>query len=173
MRPGCFILILLCLMATATAQAQDIPLPDWSGTWQGDLTNLPLRPNAPQVDVTMELGPFPTQDSTCTMWRTTYAEAGVVRQVKDYQLCRGTGADDLYIDEGDDIILTTRWLGDVLVTPFKYDTILLITRMQVRGDVMEQEILTAADEPAVEGVLPLVPRGIQRLTLRRVTAETH
>ena len=90
----------------------------WAGSWKGVLTKDPATPGAPVVDVTMDLGPFPSADAECSPWRTTYSEGGVVRQVKDYKLCRGTGAADLYIDEGG-VKLTARWMGDMLVSPFK------------------------------------------------------
>ncbi|MDQ8155308.1 MAG: hypothetical protein P3B98_11670 [Gemmatimonadota bacterium] len=113
---------------------------------------------------------MPARDSSCATLRTRYLEGGVERGVKDYQLCRGEGADDVYIDEGGGVRLTARWIGDALVSPFKYNTRLLIATTRVRGDVMEEEILTVDDQPAVTGVRPLVPRGIQRLELHRVSA---
>ncbi len=166
------VLVLCCWSVTAHAQEPQA-VPDWEGTWEGTLVNLPLRPNAPPVDVKMELGAFPVADDTCSVWRTTYSEKGEVRQVKDYQLCRGTGPDDLFVDEGDGIILKARLLGDVLVSPFKYNDILLVTTTRLRGDVLEEEIITAGDEPAIEGVQTMVPRGIQRLTLRRADTSSN
>jgi hypothetical protein len=38
----------------------------------------------------------------------------------------------------------------------------------MRGDVLEEEILTIEDKAASSGVLPLVPTSLQRLVLRRV-----
>jgi hypothetical protein len=73
----------------------------------------------------------------------------------------------LYIDEGNDVRLAARWLGDVLVLPFKVNDYLLIASMRLRGEVLEEEIFTVMDKPAVAGVLPLEARSIQRLTLRR------
>ncbi len=161
--------VMAVFMATALV-AQDIaPAPAaWTGTWRGTLVNLPPRPGATAVDVTLEIGPFPSADGACSAWRTTYSDQGVVRQVKDYRLCRGTGPDDLFVDEGDGIKLTARLLGDVLVSPFKYDTTLLVATTRLRGEILEEEILTVEDRPAVAGVQPLRPRGIQRLQLRRV-----
>ena len=141
---------------------------EWAGVWRGALVNLPLRAGAPTVDVTREIGPLPSADSTCGLWRTTYAEAGVTKGVKDYQLCRGAGPDDLYLDEGGGVRLSARWIGDVLVSPFKFDDLLLVSTIRLRGEVLEEEILTAGDKPAVSGALPLPARGIQRLTLYRV-----
>ncbi len=139
----------------------------WDGVWRGTLTNYPTKPNALVIDVMLEIGPLPAADNSCSTWRTTYFEKGTVRQVKDYKLCRGTGADELFIDEGDGVKLTARMLGDVLVSPFKYDNILLMTTTRVRGDVLEEEILTAEDKPAVKGVIALAPRGLQRLVFKR------
>lgn len=153
-------------LAASRLAAQDTR-PDISGAWQGPLTNLPARAGAPSVDVTMEIWPLPTADSSCARWRTTFAEGGTVRQVKDYRFCRGAGADDLYIDEGDGTRLTARWVGDVLVSPVKVGDVLLVSTIRLYGAFLEEEILTVQDRPAVRGVQPLVPRGIQRLVLRR------
>ena len=157
----------LATAAFAAPLAAQEPRPDLSGTWQGALTNLPARAGAPSVDVTMDLWPLPTADSSCARWRTTYAEGGTVRQVKDYRFCRGVGADDLYIDEGDGTRLTARWIGDVLVSPFKVGDVLLVSSIRLYGAFLEEEILTVQDQPATRGVRPLVPRSIQRLVLRR------
>jgi hypothetical protein len=159
-------LVALAVLATAPALPAQVAPPDISGVWQGRLTNLPARPGAAAVDVTMEIGTLPA-DSGCAPWRTTYAEGGTVRQVKDYRLCRGSNADDLYIDEGDGTRLAARWLGDVLVAPFKVGDALLVSSIRLRGVFLEEEILSVQDRPAVQGVQPLVPRGIQRLVLRR------
>jgi len=156
---------LTVMLALAIAPAQTPP--SLTGTWKGTLINLPLKPEAPRIDVTMEIGRMPAADHECTPWKTTYSEAGVVKQVKDYHLCRGVRADDLVIDEGGGVQLTVRWIGDVLVSPFKYGKVLLVTETRVRGDVLEEEIFTVDDQPATEGVVSLTPRSIQRLTLRR------
>ena len=58
-------------------------------------------------------------------------------------------------------------MGDVLVTPFKVDDYVLVSSVRLRGDILEHEILTIDDQPSVKGVLPLIPRGIQRLVLKR------
>lgn len=160
-------IIAALVFALATAPMPPQPPPSLTGTWKGTLVNLPLKPEAPRIDVTMEIGPMPSADHTCTPWKTTYSEAGVVKQVKDYRLCRGAGVNDLVVDEGDGVTLTARWVGDVLVSPFKYGKLLLVTETRVRGDVLEEEIFTMDDQPATEGVVSLTPRSLQRLTLRR------
>ena len=118
----------------------------------------------------MEIGAFPVKGQACGTWKTTYSEAGTVKQVKDYKICRGSGADDIYIDEGGGIKLTVRIIGDSLVAPFKYDQILLVSTMRLRGEVLEDEILTVDDKPSVNGVQPMLAKGIQRIELRRVPA---
>lgn len=144
-----------------------VDVPNWNGTWRGSLTNYPSRGPSPAVDVLLELGPFPVSDNTCTMWRYTYTESGKAPLVKDYRLCRGDGADDLFIDEGDGTKLAAQWIGDVLITPFKYDNLLLIDSMRVRDDVLEEEILTADDKHSTKGVVSLRARGIQRIQAKR------
>lgn len=145
------------------------PIAKWEGKWKGTLKNLPAKPDAPIVEVTREIGAFPMADNSCAMFKTTYSEGGTVKQVKDYKLCRGTGAEDLFIDEGDGTKLTAKLIGDALVAPFKYGNSLLISTMRLRGETLEEEILTVDDKPAVSGVLPMNAKGIQRLELKRVT----
>ncbi len=148
-----------------------LAIASWEGKWRGVLKNVPAKPDAPVVEVEMEIGEIPTRDNTCGMWKTTYREAGVVKQVKDYKLCRGTGKDDLYLDEGNGIKLTARVYGDTLVIPFKYDEMLFVSTIRLRGETLEDEIVISDDKPAVKGALALTPKSIQRIELKRVPRE--
>lgn len=156
----------LALLACASTSAMS-QTTAWAGTWEGRLVNYPERSGAPVVDVTRELGEVPMVPGTCTPFKTTYREGGAVKGVKDYRLCRG-GADSLWVDEGDGVRLPSRIIGGVLISPFKAGKTLLIAQMRLRGDVLEEEILTVADAPATDGVVGLGARGIQRLEFRRV-----
>ena len=162
------ITFMLASWTTVIGQEKSSPLKNWSGKWRGTLTNMPARPNAKTVEVTMEIGAPPSANNTCTMWRTTYAEGGVVKQVKDYRLCRGESAEDWFIDEGGGTKLTARWLGEVLVSPFKVDNFLLIATFRLSGETLEEEIVTIDDKPAIKGVQPLIARSLQRIELKRV-----
>lgn len=145
--------------------------PDFAGFWVGELKNYPPRPNAPSVTVKREIGPVPGVDHTCSVFKTTYFENGVERGVKDYKLCRGKGANDLYFDEGGGVRLAAQLLGDVLVAPFKYDNLLLVSVLRLRGDVLEEEIYTIPDSDSRSGVTPLVAKTLQRLEFRRVAGK--
>lgn len=166
MRMLSLLLAVACLMP-AGLRAQPLAAAGWTGTWRGELTNAPARGGVPRVEVTRVIGAMPTTDSSCTAFRTTYREQGVVRGEKAYQLCRGAGADDWYVDEGGGLRLSARWLGDALVSPFKYDSLLLISTVRLRDGVLEEEIVTIDDRPAINGVQPLRARSLQRLVLRR------
>jgi dipeptidyl aminopeptidase/acylaminoacyl peptidase len=144
------------------------PIAAWEGKWKGKLVNIPAKLDVTPVEVEREIGAFPTANNTCSMFKTTYSELGVVKQVKDYKICRGTGADDIYIDEGNGVKLTAKVVGDSLISPFKYGNILLISTMRLRGDTLEEEILTVDDKPATMGVQPMNAKGIQRIELKRV-----
>ena len=65
--------------------------------------------------------------------------------------------------------LAARWIGNVLVSPFRIGSLLLVAETRLRDDVLEEEILTIDDRPTASGVESLKPRSIQRLTLRRST----
>ncbi len=157
--------LLAALAAAAPLRAQTA-LPDFSGTWQGQLTNVPRDPAARVVDVTMEIGPMPAADSTCTLWRTTYAEGPVVKQVKDYRLCRGSGG-DWYVDEGDGTRLPGRWVGNILVVAFRAEGNLLVATIRLSGVWFDEEIVAMQERPDGRGASSLVPRGVQRYVLRR------
>ena len=93
MLPAMWPLVVLAFLA--------VPQPaGWSGTWTGTLVNLPTRPDAPVIEVIRDIGPLPDRPGACTPWKTTYREAGVVRQVKDYALCRDAEGDGWSVDEG-------------------------------------------------------------------------
>lgn len=143
------------------------PVAAWEGSWTGKLTNVPTKPDSATVEVTREIGAFPTSDGTCAIWKTTYSEAGAVKQVKDYKLCRGIGADDLFMDEGGGVKLAVKILGDALVVPFKSGNTLVVSTIKLRGEVLEEEILTVDDKPAASGVQSMQAKGIQRIELRR------
>lgn len=140
----------------------------WEGTWKGTLVNLPAKPDAPKVEVTMEIGTFPTKDNTCGAWKASTTEDGVAKDVKDAKLCRGNGASDLYFDVGNDLRPPVRAIGDELVSTYKIGKTLFVMTMRMRGDVLEVEVLTTDDKPAVTGIQPMVPKGIERIELKRV-----
>ncbi|MEP7384007.1 MAG: hypothetical protein ABI910_20170 [Gemmatimonadota bacterium] len=168
MRATLGLVMALCLCPrSSSAQRSADSAPAWEGTWRGELTNFPARAGAPRVTVVREVGAWPQVDNSCSLWRTTYLEDGVVKGVKDYQLCRGAGADDFAIDEGGGLRLASRWIGEVLITPFKFDDLLLIASTRVQGNMMVEEIVTVRDKPATTGALPLRAQGVQRLELRR------
>ena len=123
------------------------------------------------MKVIREIEHFPEIDNACSAFKTTYLENGVERAVKDYKFCRGKGANDLYFDEGGGVHLAAQWLGDVLVTPFKYDDLLLVSDLRLKGEVLEEEIYTIPDSDSHKGVAPLAAKNLQRLELRRRPAK--
>jgi len=151
-------------MAPSASLALD---PSWTGTWRGVLQNLPGKPDAERIDVMFEAGKLPEREGECTTWRTRYLHGTETRHLKDYRLCRLAGEGEYTVDEGDGIKLPTRLLGDTLYSIFKFDDHLLTVITRKRGDMLEQEIISATDQPATKGVVTLHPRSIQRLTLYR------
>ncbi len=160
-------LLVVALLAAAAAPAAAEGVAGWEGKWEGTLVNLPGRPGAPVVKIERETGPWPAANA-CTPFVTRYIVAGQPTQTKDYRLCRGAEATDLWVDEGGGVTLAARLLGDVLVSPFKYGNILLVASTRVEGDRMIEEILSARDAPATEGVVKLTATNLQRLDFRRV-----
>ena len=143
----------------------------WEGKWRGSLRDIPAKKDAPQIEVELEIGRIPTADNTCAMWRTSYLEEAVVKQVKEYKLCRGTGVEDLFIDEGDGVKIPVKIIGDSLIATFKTAGMTFVSTTRLRGEVLEQEILTIDDKVAGEGVSPLNAKSIQKMEVRRVPAQ--
>lgn len=161
-----FLLAGALLALPASAGALD---PSWTGIWRGTLENHPGKSGAEAIDVEFEAGPLPVKEGDCATWRTRYSSGGALRHLKDYRLCRLAGEGEYVVDEGDGIKLPTRLLGDTLYSIFKFDNHLLTVITRKRGDVLEQEIVSADDQPAGKGVVTLHPRSVQRLRLLRVT----
>jgi len=160
---------LFATLGTLASHAQaSASVPDWEGRWRGELVNLPQRPGAAPVTVDAEIGPWPAA-GTCSVWRRSFVSRDHPPVTKDYRLCHGPAQGELHVDEGNGIRLASRLVGDTLLTPFKYGQLILLSSTRLRGEVLEEEIVTVDDKPAVDGPLVLQARGIQRITLRRVS----
>ncbi len=155
-----FSLMLVCCclyVGAVTANAQSTQVPDWEGTWRGTLENLPSRPNAPEVEVVREIGAWPQEAEACTRWRTSYVEKGEFKQVKDYKLCKGEAPGVYFVDEGDGIVLSGRLIANQLITPFKYNSILIVSQTSVHDNVMQEDHLSVDDKPAIDGCATHAP----------------
>jgi hypothetical protein len=120
------------------------------------------------LEMTLELGPFPTVNNNCTLWRGTYRREGKVEVIKDYRLCRRNSDKDLFTDERNGIILDTQWIGGELVTPYKADNVFYIAINRMRGDILEEEILTVNDREENQGVQSLRTQAVYRTEMKRV-----
>ena len=155
--------------------AQDTLADTWTGRWVGELKNTPARPNAPRVEVIREIGTLSessTAGTSCAKFSTRYAENGVERGVKEYQLCRDQQK-QWFIDEGNGITLQARWLDGMLVSVFKYGKIVLQSSIRIKADggtntlVMEEEIISSRDEQKPDEVESLTVLNLQKLVLRK------
>ena len=155
---------LATVLAGAPAAAEGIA--GWEGKWEGRLVNLPGRPGQGEVRIERETGPWPAANA-CSPLVTRYLVEGKPTQTKDYRLCRGATPDQLWVDEGGGVTLSARLLGDSLVSPFKYGSILLVASTRVEGDRMVEDILSARDQPATDGIVKLDATNLQRLEFRR------
>ena len=120
------------------------------------------------LEVTLKLGPFPTVDNNCTMWHSTFRREGKVEAIKDYRLCRRNSDEDLFTDERNGIILDTQWIGGILATPYKADNVFYMAVTRMRGDILEDEIMTVNDTMASQGVQSLRTKVIYRTEMKRV-----
>jgi hypothetical protein len=120
-------------------------------------------------NVKFEIGPYPMIDNKCTTWRSIFTDNGIVQITKDYRFCRGRSADDLYIDEGVGTV-AVQWINDVLVSPFKFAGVFAVASLRMRGDILEEEIVMTADNPAVKDTLVSVrAHSIHLKKMRRIS----
>ncbi|CAF2813705.1 unnamed protein product [Rotaria sp. Silwood2] len=145
---------------------------NWAGTWNGVMEAYPESELGSGWNVTLEIGPYPMVDESCTKWRSTFTENGVVQAIKDYRFCRGHGAEDLYTDEGGGVTIAAQWINNVLVSPFKYKGVFAVHRMQMRGDVLEEETLIVDDTQASPDVVVSIrAHSIHLIKMKKISAE--
>ncbi|CAF0840421.1 unnamed protein product [Adineta steineri] len=143
---------------------------NWTGNWSGVIEAYPEGEMGAGWTKTLEIGDYPMANYSCTTLRGIMKENDTVRITKDYRLCRGRGADDLYIDQGD-ATLAVQWMNDVLVAPFKFNGVFAVSRLRMRGDILEEEIVITDDTPAVKNVLVSVrARSLHLIQMRRISA---
>lgn len=156
------------VVADVAAPGDASILPAWHGVWRGGLQNLPPREGAPTIDVELKVAVGDDDDDGCLVHRMTYSEAGAVKQVKDYALCRR--ADGRYVvDEGGGVVLNASVYDNVLYSAFRARNVLLVSREAVNADVFTQEIFFAdIDAPSEDSIQSFEGDGLQKLVLRRV-----
>ena len=145
---------------------------NWTGTWFGAMEAYPDGEAGNGWNVTLEIGLYPEADNSCTIWRSTFTEHGIVQTIKDYRFCRGCGADDLYIDEGGGVTIGARWIHDVLVSPFKYKGVYAVSMMRMRGIILEEEILITDDPPisSEDVVVSARPNSIHLMRMQKLSS---
>jgi hypothetical protein len=62
-------------------------------------------------------------------------------------------------------------IGDSLIATFKTAGMTFVSTMRLRGESLEQEILTIDDKPAGDGVSPLKAKSTQKIEVRRVPVQ--
>ena len=145
-----------------------IDKPDWSGTWRGMMHVYPKEAGPNNLQITLELGPFPTPENNCTLWKGTYRQDGKIVVVKDYRLCRRDTDEDLFTDERNGIILDTQWIAGELITPYKADQIFYVVTNRLRGDIFQEEIITVDDTNSTDKVQSLRTRVVYRTQMKRL-----
>lgn len=142
--------------------------PNWSGTWRGMMYVYPREAGPENLEVTLQLGPFPTEENNCTTWLGTYRQHGQVVVVKDYRLCRRNSDEDLFIDEQNGIILDSQWIGGELITPYKAENMYFVVINRLRGDIFEEEIITVDEKNTGEKIQSLRTHAIYKSEMKRI-----
>lgn len=131
---------------------------NWTGTWQGVIEAYPDGQLGHGYNVTYIIGPYPMTDETCVTWGSTFSERGVLKMTKNNRFCRGHGAADLYILDGETGgKAAVQWIHDILVASFKVDGVFTVISMRIRGDTLQEEIIISDDKPGFENVLVSMP----------------
>ncbi|UJR18286.1 hypothetical protein I4U23_005189 [Adineta vaga] len=142
---------------------------NWTGTWHGVIQTYPSNEIGSGWNKTLEIGSYPMTDHSCTTLRGTMTENGIVQIKKDYRLCRGYGPDDLYIDEGTSR-LGVQWINDELVSPFKAHGVFVISRLRMRGNILEEKLITTDDTPAIKNkIVSVRARSVHLIKMTRVS----
>ncbi|CAF4507472.1 unnamed protein product, partial [Rotaria sp. Silwood2] len=148
---------------------------NWTGTWYGETKAYPEGAIGNGYNVTFEIGPYPMVDHSCTTWRSIFKEHDTIKLTKDNRLCRERGPDDLYIVDGlSGAKVAVQWIHNVFVSSFKHQGVFAVAKMQMRGDILEEEIVITADNPAIENVMVSVrTHSIHLKTLRRASTPNN
>ncbi len=144
---------LVLMLGLASSEQQD-----WSGDWIGYATHWPGEsPLGPDVQIKFHIGPMPNSDHTCTEWVEHFFANGSKMMAKDYMYCRGKNATDIWIDEGKSppspvdsgLRLPSTWMGDMLVSTFKYKGVQLSSTTRLSADgTLTEEMITFTDNVA-------------------------
>jgi hypothetical protein len=146
---------------------------NWTGTWHGMLEAYPEGEVGAGWNSRWEIGTYPRVDNSCTIWRIIYTVNGTVQATKDNRFCRGRGSDDLFIAEGGGGKVAVQWINDMLVSAFKHTGVFAVARMRMRGDTLEEQILTTDDNPGIENVVVSVrAHSIHSIRMKRMSASS-
>ena len=158
-----------CAHAQTPEEAPDLAmLPAWQGEWIGELTNLPLREGAPDIDVRLEIGVGEDPGDGCLIWRSTYFNSDEILQVKDHKLCRTDEPIRFVLDEGGGIELDLAIFGDTAYSVFQAKDVFLSSHQRIDGDHMVQEIFYAPAKGRTVGEITAYPtKGLQRIVYAR------
>lgn len=167
-RAGAHLVACAAMVGAGAPLAADAGQNGWTGAWEGELQNFPIRPGAPVIKIRREVGSWPAKVGECADLRTIYSENGVEKGRKDYRLCLGATPDQFIVDEGNGVELKARLLDGKLVTTFKYGATILIAITRVQGEQMTEEIYSSADQPASDSIVTMPTRNLQLLTFHRV-----
>jgi hypothetical protein len=143
-------------------------LPQFHGTWRGQLENLP-RPIPQPPTVFFTVGAGADAADGCLEWRMEYRLFGTSVGLKDYQLCRDDNG-EFVIDEGGGLLLAATVVGDDIFTGFALPDhrIRIFTHMHRDGDRIFYDIFSTSGEgDATAGVVSFSKGSIQRVIFER------
>lgn len=110
----------------------------------------------------------------CCLFRLANEWLRLECHTRDWKLsnrfCRIYGADDLYLEDGGGVPVGVPWINDVLVSPFKYMGVFHIASLRMRGDILEEELITTDGNPTEENIMVSVqPNRIHSKRTRKLS----
>lgn len=147
-------------VAPASKPAAQSSLPaEWHGEWRGTL-HIAER----NVEIPMGLDVLPIDGRDAWTWKLTYGQ----QPAREYTLIPTERANRFIIDENNGILLDARLDGRTMTSVFALGEILIVSRYELVGDTMINEIVTVATgSPRVSEA----PGGQQGAAIERI--ESH
>ena len=139
----------------------------WAGNWEGMLTTW-SAPDSVRNRVPLTLTIAREATGSAYTWRTVF-NADTLRGVRPYRLVVRDAERGLFgTDEGNGLVLDTRWMAGTLISVFQVGERVLESRYALRGDTLVHDIVWWSAKPvtSMKGEGPNAERGAGVLSFR-------
>ncbi len=122
------------------AKPADMPLPpEWLGVWKG--ATLSVTADGKKEEMPMELHVAGVPGGSARTWRILYG-SGPAQTTRPYEILPVAGEPGRFVvDEKNGLFLDNQLVGNVLYSQFLVTTNLVTTRFEIKGDVINVEMM--------------------------------